>query len=31
MRVDDLHLTGIGTDVGALTPVAVPLAAGEFS
>ncbi|MFI5586478.1 ketoacyl-ACP synthase III family protein [Amycolatopsis sp. NPDC051758] len=31
MRVDDLHLTGIGADVGALTPVAVPLAAGEFT
>lgn len=31
MRVDDLHLTGIGSDVGALTPVAVPLAAGEFT
>ncbi|WP_370964148.1 ketoacyl-ACP synthase III family protein [Amycolatopsis sp. cg9] len=31
MRVDDLHLNGIGTDVGALSPVAASLAAGEFS
>jgi len=31
MRVDDLHLNGIGCDVGALVPVAVPLAAGEFT
>jgi 3-oxoacyl-[acyl-carrier-protein] synthase-3 len=31
MRFDDLHLNGIGCDVGALTPVAVPLAAGEFT
>ncbi|WP_410675288.1 ketoacyl-ACP synthase III family protein [Amycolatopsis sp. cmx-4-68] len=31
MRVADLYLTGIGSDLGALTPVAAPLAAGEFS
>jgi 3-oxoacyl-[acyl-carrier-protein] synthase-3 len=31
MRLDDLHLTGIGCDVGALVPVSAPLAAGEFS
>jgi 3-oxoacyl-[acyl-carrier-protein] synthase-3 len=31
MRLDDLHVNGIGCDVGALTSVAVPLAAGEFT
>jgi 3-oxoacyl-[acyl-carrier-protein] synthase-3 len=31
MRVTDLHLNGIGSDLGALTPAAAPLAAGEFS
>jgi len=31
MRFDDLHVNGIGCDVGALTPVAAPLAAGEFT
>jgi 3-oxoacyl-[acyl-carrier-protein] synthase-3 len=31
MRFGDVHLNGIGCDVGALSPVAVPLAAGEFS
>lgn len=31
MRVDDLHVNGVGCDLGALTPVAVPLAAGEFT
>jgi len=31
MRLDDLHVNGIGCDVGALTPVAAPLAAGEFT
>jgi 3-oxoacyl-[acyl-carrier-protein] synthase-3 len=29
--LDDVHLNGIGSDVGALTPVAAPLAAGEFT
>jgi 3-oxoacyl-[acyl-carrier-protein] synthase-3 len=31
MRFDDLHVNGIGCDVGALTPVAGPLATGEFT
>jgi 3-oxoacyl-[acyl-carrier-protein] synthase-3 len=31
MRLDDLHVNGIGAEVGALTSVAVPLAAGEFT
>ncbi len=31
MRFDDLHINGIGCDVGVLTPVAVPLAAGDFT
>src|SRR5262245_4430386 len=31
MRLDDLHLNGIGCDLGVLTSVAVPLAAGEFT
>jgi 3-oxoacyl-[acyl-carrier-protein] synthase-3 len=31
MRFDDLHINGIGCDVGALTSVALPLAAGEFT
>jgi 3-oxoacyl-[acyl-carrier-protein] synthase III len=31
MRLDDLYVNGIGCDVGALTPVAVPIAAGEFT
>ncbi|HEV7651192.1 MAG TPA: ketoacyl-ACP synthase III family protein [Actinophytocola sp.] len=31
MRIDDLHVNGIGCDVGALTPVAAPLATGEFT
>ncbi len=31
MRVTDLHFNGIGCDVGALTPVAVPLGAGEIT
>lgn len=31
MRVDGLHVNGIGCDIGVLTPVAVPLAAGEFT
>lgn len=31
MRVDDLHVNGVGCDLGALTPVTVPLAAGEFT
>jgi 3-oxoacyl-[acyl-carrier-protein] synthase III len=31
MRVDDLHVNGVGCAVGALVPVAVPLAAGEFT
>jgi 3-oxoacyl-[acyl-carrier-protein] synthase-3 len=29
--LDDLHVNGIGCDVGALTPVAAPLATGEFT
>ncbi|MFC4852675.1 ketoacyl-ACP synthase III family protein [Actinophytocola glycyrrhizae] len=31
MLLDDVHLNGIGCDIGTLTPVAVPLAAGEFT
>jgi 3-oxoacyl-[acyl-carrier-protein] synthase-3 len=31
MRFDDLHINGIGCDVGALTAVAAPLGAGEFT
>ncbi|MFL6121180.1 3-oxoacyl-ACP synthase, partial [Actinophytocola sp.] len=31
MRLDDVYLNGVGCDVGALVPVALPLAAGEFT
>jgi 3-oxoacyl-[acyl-carrier-protein] synthase-3 len=31
MRFDELHVNGIGCDIGALTSVAAPLAAGEFT
>jgi 3-oxoacyl-[acyl-carrier-protein] synthase III len=31
MQFDDVYLNGIGSDVGTLVPVAVPLADGQFS